>query len=57
MGQAGTAGDDGTLRISNIHAKIAREEDLLGTITPYLVRPPAQSVRVRMLFSAQLLAK
>lgn len=32
------AGGDGTLRVSGIRAKLAREEDLLGHVTPYLVR-------------------
>lgn len=35
------AGGDGELRVSGIRAKLAREEDLLGNVTPYLVRQDA----------------
>jgi hypothetical protein len=37
---SGTSGADGEgeLRVSGIRAKLAREEDLLGNVTPYLVR-------------------
>lgn len=37
-GTGATGGDDGVLKISGIRGQLVREEDLLGHITPYLVR-------------------
>lgn len=48
-------GDDRVLRISGISGKMAREEDFLGHVTPYLVsiqRLPMESLSVRLRVAA-----